>query len=190
MAKAMPGDDVRLRPAKSGDAEHLHELLVANREHLGEFLPWTRSLRTPTDTMRWVAPRVDATEYDGDLIYLIEFERSVVGVMSAEFVDRKNEGCEVGYWISKEYEGRGIVTRACSGFFDILFDEHDQSRIEVTMVPKNRRSRAVAERLGMIEEELRLRPPDAEPPGPTHMVVYSITKVLWDQSGARGNEPA
>lgn len=175
-----------LRPLAISDAAHFLRVIEANRGHLGRFLPWMDELEAIGDIEEWMAPRVGGVEYDGELIYLINIRYEIAGMMSVERMDHANGSCEVGYWISKSHEGRGVVSNATRAFFDYLFGDHGMERVEVTMVPENRKSKAVAERLGMREEEPRVRPPDAQPPGPTHMAVYSVTKARWQKARRNG----
>src|SRR5215470_3786592 len=67
-------------------------------------------------------------------------------------IDPGDANGEIGYWIGGEFEGRGIVTRACRRFFDFAFDELGLHRMELCAASENVRSRAVAERLGMRRE--------------------------------------
>ena len=67
-------------------------------------------------------------------------------------IDTLSNSGEIGYWLAKRFEGRGIVTRACERFFDMGFDELGLHRMELQAASGNVRSRAVAGRLGMYEE--------------------------------------
>src|SRR5207248_5553291 len=55
---------------------------------------------------------------------------------------------DVGYWIDAEYEGRGITSRSARALINSVFDELSLTRIELRTSVENKRSRAVAERLG------------------------------------------
>ena len=67
-------------------------------------------------------------------------------------IDTLSNSGEIGYWLAKPHEGRGIITRACERFFDMAFDELGLHRMELQAAAGNCRSRAVAGRLGMHEE--------------------------------------
>ena len=55
---------------------------------------------------------------------------------------------DIGYWIDGEYEGRGITSRAARALISSVFDELGLTRMELRTSVDNKRSRALAERLG------------------------------------------
>src|SRR5699024_9034468 len=55
---------------------------------------------------------------------------------------------QIGYWISKDAEGKGIVKRAVKGLIDYGFDTLGLNRVEISCGDKNYRSRAIPEILG------------------------------------------
>ena len=56
---------------------------------------------------------------------------------------------EIGYWIGKEFQGKGIMTRVCRYLVDYAFSKLNIDKIEISAAEKNLRSRAVCERIGM-----------------------------------------
>ncbi len=64
---------------------------------------------------------------------------------------------EVGYWLAPRARGRGLATAAASLLIDWGFAELGVARIEFAILPENRASQRVAERLGATPEGLRER---------------------------------
>ncbi|OKL54765.1 hypothetical protein BSZ39_02460 [Bowdeniella nasicola] len=58
----------------------------------------------------------------------------------------------IGYWISRDYAGRGYMPRAVALTCDYLFDELGINRIEINVRPENHPSLRVVEKLGFPEE--------------------------------------
>ena len=63
-----------------------------------------------------------------------------------------NRRVEIGYWLGREYEGRGIMTDACRAVITHLFRELELHRVEIRCAVGNLRSAAIAKRLGFTLE--------------------------------------
>ena len=62
----------------------------------------------------------------------------------------------MGYWLDKEAQGTGLMTRSCSALLEHAFAELDLNRVEIRCAVDNARSRAIPERLGFrLEGQLR-----------------------------------
>ena len=59
---------------------------------------------------------------------------------------------EIGYWLAEHHAGRGVMTRCCLAVIDYGIGELGLHRIQILADALNRRSRAVAERLGFTLE--------------------------------------
>lgn len=76
-----------------------------------------------------------------------------IGFVDFDWTTRKTE---LGYWIDKREEGRGIITAACKILVEYAFDDLSMNRIEIRCAAENIRSAAVPERLGFrLEGALR-----------------------------------
>jgi RimJ/RimL family protein N-acetyltransferase len=62
-----------------------------------------------------------------------------------------HESCEIGYWIAKEFEGRGYISETVKLLEDTLF-QLGFHRIEIRCSSTNQRSAAVPKRLGYRHE--------------------------------------
>jgi ribosomal-protein-serine acetyltransferase len=86
---------------------------------------------------------------------------------------------EIGYWITRAFEGRGLVTGACTLFVDHAFRERRLHRIEIHAAADNARSRAVAERLGFTHEAT-MRDGCRKPDGTyVDQVIYGLLEDEW-----------
>ena len=56
--------------------------------------------------------------------------------------------CEIGYWVHTHYVGQGYCSEGVRGLTRLAFEELGANRVEITMDDRNRRSWAVAERVG------------------------------------------
>lgn len=65
--------------------------------------------------------------------------------------------CYMGYGVSKDYEGQGIMFRLCEEVIDYAFNQLHLNRIMANYMPGNRRSAALLERLGFKVEGTAMR---------------------------------
>lgn len=76
------------------------------------------------------------------------------GVIGTHQVDWLNRKGEIGYWLSRSFQGRGIMTAACRAVVTHLFGELDLNRIAIQCARENEKSCAIPVRLGFQEEGL------------------------------------
>ena len=88
----------------------------------------------------------------------------------------------VGYWVDRELAGQGIVPEAVVVVLRFAFEELRLHRVEVAIVPRNRSSRRVVEKLGLREESVALRYLEIDGAWEDH-VRYAITAEEWAQRG-------
>jgi ribosomal-protein-serine acetyltransferase len=143
------GDGAVVRTYTLGDAPALYHLIDANRDHLRPWMIWEHTTKSVEDTRTFIQSCLDApVDIEGNGIFV---DGDLAGGIGMGIDTLSNSG-EIGYWLAKPYEGRGIITRACERFFDMAFDELGLHRMELQAASGNSRSRAVAGRLGMREE--------------------------------------
>ncbi len=88
--------------------------------------------------------------------FVIEFEGELVGRVSVAGIRWGAEhGASIGYWISRDYAGRGIVPRAVAMAIEFAFSR-GLHRVEIAVRPENSSSLKVVNKLGLREEGMRL----------------------------------
>jgi ribosomal-protein-serine acetyltransferase len=144
-----------LCPISDGDVQPLFEAVDRNRAHLRRFLPWLDSTRGPVDIEAF-RTRTLAQEHEGSgLTRMIEHSAAIGGIVGFNHIDLFNRRAELGYWIDRTLEGRGVCRLSCSALIRHAFEELDLNRISIAAAVENRRSRALAERLGFTQEGVR-----------------------------------
>ena len=63
----------------------------------------------------------------------------------------------VGYWIDQALAGRGYAPEALVVVIRFAFEELDLHRLQVSIIPRNRPSRRVVEKLGLRNEGVAVR---------------------------------
>ncbi len=84
----------------------------------------------------------------------------------------------VGYWIDPAQAGRGYTPEAVVVAFRFAFEEAELHRLQVAVVPRNRPSRRVAEKLGLRAEGTAIRYLEINGRWEDH-IRYAITAEEW-----------
>jgi ribosomal-protein-alanine N-acetyltransferase len=88
------------------------------------------------------------------------------------------QSANVGYWIDEPYAGHGYMPEAVAIVLRFAFDQLGLHRVEAAIVPRNARSRRVAEKLGMRDEGTSERFLQIRGVWEDH-VRYAITAEEW-----------
>jgi len=89
--------------------------------------------------------------------FAIDVEGQAVGAIGLILgVDVQRISAEVGYWLGKEYWGKGIMTQALTAFRDYAIEHHSLTRLHARTYDWNPGSARVLEKSGF-ECEGRLR---------------------------------
>ena len=171
-------DSVELRQIGRDDAVELTELIDRNRPYLKEWLPWLNNSSSLVDTARFIGRSIEQAEDHNGLTLGIVCDGKLAGIIGQHYVDSLNRRTEIGYWIDAEHQGRGIVTRATARLTDYAFREQDCNRVILHCAVGNLKSRAVAERLGFVQEGI-LREAEWLYDHYVDLVVYSMLKRVW-----------
>ena len=175
-------DDVFLRLHEERHAEEVFRLSDANREHLRPWMPWIDATKSADDTRAYLQTVQQNFTQGSEYGFAILEHGRVVGSMGIRLVADASEG-EIGYWISENAQGRGIVTRATAALVRFAFDDLELNRVVILCAVENQRSRAVPERLGFsVEGTYRQRDvnPNREP---MDQVVYALLRSEWADQG-------
>ena len=134
------------------DSKELFELIDRERERLGQWLSWVSSCRSVEDVRERRRTNISKRREGSLFDYAIsipgaQMTRTIIGACGAFGFSDDGLTCEIGYWISGDYEGRGITTEAVAGLQDACFRQGVEE-IRITCVPENERSASIPRRLG------------------------------------------
>lgn len=148
------GDDFCLTPVDPADGPELWLIVDASRSHLERWLPWVPFNNTPVASQRYAESC--ASDWDaGRAVRLAIRDRlshRLFGVVGLDNCVHIHRSCELGYWLHKDAEGRGLMTRAARLALDFAFGELGIHRVRCAAATDNLRSLAVIQRLGFRSE--------------------------------------
>ena len=152
--------EIQLRPLRRGDSRRWHEVRRTNAAWLKQWeatlpladpgVPATfgamvRSFRREAQSGRALAFALDV---DGQLVGQVTLGGIAWGSLRSAYI---------GYWISEQVAGRGIMPKSVALVTDHAFATMGLHRIEINIRPENEASLRVVEKLGYQREGYRPR---------------------------------
>lgn len=174
-----------LQVLREADVPELHALIEANRAHLSRWLTWPGS-QSFEDTLAFVMSGEERAGVDGALHCAIRCEGRIVGVVSYMTVNWRHRRTTLGYWLDKGHQGRGLAVEAVQALVEHAFRAWKLNRVEIRAAVENDRSRALAERLGFVEEGI-LHQAEFVNGRFLNTVLYGMTVDIWE--GTRKSGP-
>jgi ribosomal-protein-serine acetyltransferase len=147
-------ENISLRLFNLGDSKELFDLTIHSKEYLKEWLGWLDYTNKIEDSAEFIKDTLQGVIETGGnpKSTAIIYKGSIAGTIGFNEISRVHKIGIVGYWLGKEYQGKGIMTKTCKGFMDYGFNELGLNRIEIRVAEENLKSRAIPERLGFTEE--------------------------------------
>jgi ribosomal-protein-alanine N-acetyltransferase len=177
------GSHVQLRTLTDDDYGEWFEVRARCRDWL---VPWEPrpdgSPTTPEDRASFVA-RCAARERERQMGtgygFGVFVEGRLAGEITLSSIQRGPfQNAFVGYWVDRARAGQGLAPEATVVVLRFAFEELSLHRIEVAIVPRNRASRRVVEKLELREEGVALRYLEIDGRWEDH-VRYAITSEEW-----------
>jgi RimJ/RimL family protein N-acetyltransferase len=157
----LEGEDVVLRDWRDADAPALAPVCGEWDVCAFSSVPWAYSER---DALAWIARQRRKRAAGTVLALAIQGRDDERALGNANLAGMREDGrtAEIGYWLVPEARGRGLATAATALLIDWGFETLGLERVEFAILPENRASQRVAERLGATPEGIRERSHRAE----------------------------
>jgi [ribosomal protein S5]-alanine N-acetyltransferase len=178
------GRRVMLRPLVASDFDAWREVRTRSREWLvkWEQRPVPGQPDPAVDKRAWVArcnARMRERELGTGYGFGIFVRGRFVGEINISSVQRGPfQTAYVGYWIDEAMAGHGYVPEAFVVIAKFAFEDLMLHRLQVSIIPRNRPSNRVAEKLGLRNEGIALRYLEINGVWEDH-VRYAITAEDW-----------
>lgn len=144
---------VAIRLVTAHDAAGLGELLTSSRDFLAEWDPARPGgYFTESGQRREIADQLAAHEQRTLLPYVVEVDGVLAGRVNVfHIVYKASCSGTLGYWIRKDYNGRGVATAAVAQMVELAFDDWGLHRLEAGTLVHNHGSRRVLAKSGFTE---------------------------------------
>jgi ribosomal-protein-serine acetyltransferase len=173
-------DEVALVLAEERHAQIMTDLIVRNQDRLARWEPWAEQPATLEATRTYIRTALEDFQRGRQIstIIAVDNARRFIGRCGIRINPYAASG-DIGYWIDGEYEGRGITSRAARALISSVFDELGLTRMELRTSVDNKRSRALAERLGFSFEGV-LRGGLRFSHRADDVAMYGVTAARWN----------
>ena len=152
-------DGIALRLVQPHHAEEMFAVIDANREHIARWMPWPDHTNSPEDTRCYAERSLrDFGDHIAIALSILVDGKLVGGSGWTDWKDKTDAlgvrfgSADIGYWISADHAGKGIVTRCVDFLTRYAFEEYDLHRLTIRAEPENKKSWRVAERCGYERE--------------------------------------
>jgi ribosomal-protein-serine acetyltransferase len=141
-------ENLKLILSQQHQAEEITKVVRENLEQLKTWMPWAKDDYSIDSAREFIKFNLTEFARNGSFSASIILEGSFVGGVGFHNLDLRNKSAHIGYWLAKEAQGKGIMTRCCRVLFNYLFDDFGLNRIQINCNIENTKSRAVPERFG------------------------------------------
>lgn len=145
-------NEITLKLPKPQDAEKLFALVDQNRSYLRQYLPWVDFNVNVNDSKKFIQESRKNFKNGAGFSLLIIYKGKIAGTIGMHYIDQVNKKTEIGYWLAKEFQGKGIMRKCCSTLIEHLFNDLSLHRIEIRCTVSNQASQRIAEILGFTKE--------------------------------------
>jgi len=167
MTETIPGPAYRIETSRlvlrcwqPVDATLLKKAIDANIEHLLPWMNWAENEPTPLqDKIALIRHWQGAFDRDEDFVYgvFLPDESRVLGGCGLH-TRMGLSAREIGYWIDKAFNGRGLATELAAALTKVGFEIDGVERIEIHCDENNHASAAIPRKLGYtLDATLRQR---------------------------------
>ena len=152
------------------------DIVSKQREYLSEWLAWPPHGKDEEFFLSFIKKSLHDYADGKSLVCAMVYQDKVVGTVGFNNIDSGLQKVEIGYWLDKDFQGKGIVSKCVSKLIDYAFTELNMQKIQIAAAVDNLASRNVCERLGLKLEGIITRAENLNGKIVDH-AIYGLTKT-------------
>jgi ribosomal-protein-serine acetyltransferase len=171
--------ETELRLLEVEHTQRLYSCIQENREHLQRWLSWVAETYSEEDCWKFIFHARRKAELREEFHFGVWRGEQMIGVVGAHSIQWLTRSGEVGYWLSKQAQGEGTMTRSVGSVLRFLFAELRLNRVEIRCASSNLKSQAIPRRLNFrLAGVLR----EMEPVNGRleNLLIYELLKREWE----------
>lgn len=145
-------DNVFLREIELSDSQDMFYLIDSQREYLGEWLPFVPFTASVADSEEFIRSVTEIPAERREPVFAIIADGKFAGTIGFKDTDQGNLRTEIGYWLGRQYQGKGIITTAVRKMCDYAFGDRGINRVQIKCAVGNAKSSNIPKRLGFCFE--------------------------------------
>lgn len=141
-------EELKLVLPTEPDAEEIYRAVCENLEELKLWMPWVTddySIETARD---FVKTNLIEFAANNTFAAAVSLNEKIVGTIGLHHLDSTNKSVQIGYWLGKNAQGKGLATKCSRVLIDYAFRDMNLNRIQINCNVDNVKSRRIPERLG------------------------------------------
>lgn len=175
--------ELTLRSFDRADAAELFAVVDQNRAYLRPWLSWVDATLKPEHSLAFIEDSLRQAEEQQGIVLGIFLEGKIIGSIGMYQWQQTLRKAQIGYWIAREQQGKGVMTQCLRPFIHFLFHQLGLNKIEIHFLPTNARSAVIAQKFYAKIEGI-LRDSYLSNGKLCDLVIAGILKSEWEQSNA------
>lgn len=143
---------IQLVEIQQEDSAAIFKLINSERNYLQKWLPFVHWTKEIADTETYVLSLINAPAGLYEYVFTIGDNGKTIGLIGFVRTERHNRKSEIGYWLSENYQGKGIMTRSVKALCKFGFGELQLNRIQIKCAVGNLSSSNIPKRLSFMFE--------------------------------------
>jgi len=160
------------------DAPLLFKLVDDNREILKKWLAWVPGVKEAKDSRKFISKCLKEYKEKTALEMGVWRNGKLIGCIGLHNIEKDNKKATLGYWLSKNSQGKGAMTLAVKALVGYGFNKLNLNRIDLKAGKENVKSRAIPERLSFKQEGIMRDDVCVDNRYVDH-VIYGVLKKEW-----------
>jgi len=145
--------ETHLKIIEEKEFKDFFQLINNNKERLKRYFPVTVQKNENIHlTIDYLKELTEKTKNRETYVYGIYTQKILIGVIFIKNIDWRIPKCELGYFIDKDYEGKGLMSKVIDDTIKYCFEKLKIEKIFLKIASENTRSKRVAEKKGFILE--------------------------------------
>lgn len=171
-------NDLELALVEPSFAKSYYDIVGKQRDYLSKWLCWPPDANSEEFFLSFIRKSLHDYADGKSLICAMVFCGQVVGNISFNTISYELKKVEIGYWLSSDHQGKGIVTKSASKLIAYAFNELKMEKVQISAAVENESSRKVCERLGFKLEGIISRSENLNGQIVDH-AIYGLNRARW-----------